>query len=100
MRALAGGLVDHLAHDDVEALRLRLQHGAGDLEDLLLEGDGRLQRRLAADAGAAAGPGAAAIGRRLGVAGDDLHLGDRHADAMGDDLREDGLRALALFGDA
>ena len=33
-----------------------------------------LQRRLAADAGAAAGPGAAAVGRGERVAGDDAHL--------------------------
>ena len=39
-----------------------------------------LQRRLAADAGAARGPGAAAVRRVVGVAGDDAHALDRHAE--------------------
>src|SRR5262249_57471144 len=33
-----------------------------------------------ADAGSAGGPGAAAIGRMVGVAGDDAHPFDRHAE--------------------
>ena len=59
-----------------------------------------LQRRLAADAGAAAGPGAAAVGRHGRVACDHPHLVDGHADALSHDLADDGLRALALLGDA
>jgi hypothetical protein len=62
-----------------------------------LQRDGGLQRRLTADAGAAARPGAAAIGRRQGVAGDDAHALDRHADAVRHDLRQDGLRPLPLL---
>ena len=70
------------------------------LERGLLDGHAGLQRGLAADAGAAAGPGAAAVGRGQRVAGDDAHLLDRHAHALGHDLADDGFRALALLGDA
>ena len=55
---------------------------------------------FAADAGGARGPGAAAIGRVVGVAHDDAHALDRHAEAGGDALRDHGLGALALLGDA
>ena len=61
---------------------------------------GGLKRRLAADAGAARSPGAAAIGRLVGVAEDDAHLFHGHTEHAADDLRRERLRALPLFGDA
>ncbi len=97
---LARLLVDDLAVDEVERVGRRLQHGAGHLQRGVLDRQARLQRRLAADAGAAAGPGAAAVGRGQRVAGDDAHLLDGHADGLGHDLAHDGLGALALLGDA
>ncbi len=92
-----GVAVHHLAHADIERLGRCLEHRAGHHQDLLLQRDGGLQRRLAADTRAAAGPGAAAIGRGLGVAGDDLHAFERHADAVGHDLAQDAFRPLPLL---
>ena len=60
----------------------------------------RLQRGLAADAGAARGPGAAAIGRVVGIAEDDADALHRDAEHAADDLRGERFRALPLFGDA
>ena len=55
---------------------------------------------FAADAGRARGPGAAAVGRVVGVADDDAHALDRHAERRRDALRDHGFGALALLGDA
>ena len=85
---------------DVEGVRGRLQDRAGDLEHVLAQRLAGLQRRLAADAGGARRPGAAAVGRVVGVAGDDANALDRHAEGGRDDLRGDRLGALALLGDA
>ena len=49
---------------------------------------------------AAAGMGAAAERHAVGVAGDDAHALDRHAEPFGDELREARLVALALRDDA
>ena len=92
--------VHHLTHADVERLGRRLQHGAGHDQDLLLQRDGRLQRGLPTDASATAGPGAATIRRGLGIAGDDLHPLQRHADTMRHDLAQDALGPLPLLGHA
>ncbi len=100
MRGLARRALDDLAVDEVERVGRRLQHGAGHLQRRVLHRHARLQRGLAADAGAAAGPGAAAVGRGERVAGDHAHLLDGHAHGLGHDLADDGLRALALLGDA
>ena len=97
---LAGPRVDHLAVGDVERVRRRLRDRAGERQDVLLEHRAGAQRRLAADRGAARGPGAAAIGRDRAVAAGHADLLDRHADAVGDDLRDAGQRALALVGQA
>src|SRR6202020_3677151 len=59
-----------------------------------------LKRRFAADAGATRGPGAAAIGRLVGIAEDDADLLHRYAEHAAEDLRRQRLRALPLFGDA
>ena len=61
---------------------------------------GRLQRGLAADAGATRGPGAAAIGRVVGIAQDDADAVHRNAEHAADDLRGERFRALPLLGDA
>src|SRR5262249_45281375 len=92
--------VDDLSILDVELFRLRLKDRGRDREDVLLELLGRLERRLAADAGAAAGPVGAAIGRRLRVAGDDLHDLGVDAEVFGHDLTDDGLRSLTVLADA
>src|SRR6185369_2201916 len=57
-----------------------------------------LPRRFAADAGGARRPGAAAVGRVVGVAHDDADAIHRHAEARRDALRDHRLRALALLG--
>ena len=97
---LAAGLVADLAIDDVEFIRRALQHRGGDRQDALLQRKARLKRGLAADARPARGPGSPAIGGRLGVARHHLHPRDRHADGLGDDLRQHRLGPLPLLGDA
>ena len=62
------------------ASRLRLQDRAGDREHVGAQRLAGLPARLAADAGRARRPGAAAVGRVVGVAGDDAHALDRHAE--------------------
>src|SRR5258707_13829344 len=59
-----------------------------------------LRGAFPADAGRARGPGAATVRCVVGVAGDDPHALDRHAESGGCDLCEHGLGALALLGDA
>ena len=69
--ALGAGVgIDDDAVADVERLGLRLQDRAGDREHVHAQRLAGLPRRFAADAGRARGPGAAAIGRVVGVAGD------------------------------
>ena len=91
--------VDDLAIDDVERRRLLLEDERGDLQDVALERARGLQRGLAADAGATAGPGGAAVRRHLGIAGDDLDVLLREAELIGHDLADDRLGALPLLGD-
>ena len=67
---------------------------------LLAQDLGRLQRGLAADAGAARRPGAAAIGRVVGIAENDADAVHRNAEHAADDLRGERFRALPLLGDA
>ena len=73
---------------------------AGDGEHVAAQRLAGLPGRFAADAGRARGPGAAAIGRVVGVAGDHAHLVDGDAERGGDALRDHGFGALALLGDA
>ena len=69
----AGGGVDHDAVADVERLGLGLQDRAGDRQHVGAQRLAGLPRRFAADAGRARRPGAAAVGRVVGVAHDDAH---------------------------
>jgi hypothetical protein len=80
--------------------RMSSDRGAACRDDVLAQGLAGLERRLAADAGGARRPGAAAVGRDIGVAEDDAHALERHAEGGRDHLRDDGLGALALLGDA
>ena len=91
--------VDDLAIDDVECRWLLLEDERGDLQDVAPERARGLQRGLAADAGAAAGPGRAAMRRHLGIAGDDLDVLLRDAELIRHDLADDRLGALPLLGD-
>ena len=79
---------------------MRLEDGGGDLQDPRPQLARGLQGGLAADPGAAAGPGRAARGRRLGIAGQHPDAVAVEPHALGDDLADDRLAALALFGDA
>ena len=64
---------------------------------LAFQRTGRQQRRLSADPRAAAGPGAAAIGRAFRVTRYHPHAGQRHRQFVRDDLGDDGLGPLALL---
>ncbi len=71
MRSVVGALVDHHAVVDVEivsGLACRIEAGGG--EHVLAQRLAGLPRGFAADAGGARRPGAAAIGRVVGVAHD------------------------------
>src|SRR3989442_859242 len=81
------------------ALGFRVRVGPGPGSPFGGAGLAGLHARLAADAGRARGPGAAAIGRVVGVAGDDAHALDRYAERGGRDLGNDRFGALALLGD-
>ena len=99
--AFGSGLaVNHHAVADVELPGLGLQHDRGDVEDLGAQRLPRLGDGLAADPGGAGRPGAAAIGRVLGIAGDHPHPVDGNPHRGRRDLGGDGLHALALFGGA
>nr|WP_246788795.1 hypothetical protein [Bradyrhizobium sp. CIR48] len=91
--------IDDLAIEDIERRWLLLQNERGNLQDVALERARGLQRGLAADAGAAAGPGRAAMRRHLGISGDDLDTLLREAQLIGHDLADDRLGALPLLGD-
>ena len=97
--AAAAG-VDDDAAANVERCRVGLQHRAGRGQHVGAQRLAGLPGRFAADAGGARGPGAAAIGRVVGIAGDDAHALDRHAERGGDTLRQHRFGALALFGNA
>ena len=97
-RAVAG--VHDAIVDDVEFAGCRLQDGGRDIENVLAQDLRRLKRGLAADAGAARGPGAAAIGRVVGIAENDADAIHRDAEHAADDLGGERFRALPLLGDA
>ena len=97
-RAIAG-IHDRIV-DDVEFGRRGLQDGGRDIEDVPAQNLRRLECGLAADAGAARGPGAAAIGRIVGIAENDADALHRNAEHAADDLRGERFRALPLLGDA
>ena len=74
----------------------RFQHMAGDLDQLgahLARGD---QRGAAGDHQRAAGEGAPAVRRAVGIAVHDFDHVGRDADLVGDDLRQRGAQALAV----
>ena len=96
----AVGAVDDLAAADVERPGFGLQQGAGDVEDVAAQCLGGLQRGLAGDAGAARTARAPADRHVVGVAGDYPDAIGRGAEGRGGDLADDGLRTLALLGDA
>ena len=84
----------------LDVLRVRLQQHAGHRADLAGQRARRQQGGAAADRHAAAGPGAAAVRRHRGVAGEH---GDRvhgQRQLVADDLRQRRRRALALVGHA
>ena len=97
-RVAAG--IDHLAARHVEPVGRGLQERAGEPEDLLAQRAPGEPGRLAADRRRPAGIGAAAIGHRVGVAGDHADPLDRDADGGRRDLAHDGVRPLPLLGDA
>ncbi len=86
--------------DDVEFRGRGLQDRCRDIQDIAAKNLGGLQRRLAADSGAARGPGAAAIGRVVGVAQNDPDARHRNPEHAADDLGGQGFRALPLLADA
>jgi hypothetical protein len=92
--------VDHDAVADVERLGVRLQDRARDREHVRPQRLAGLPGGLAADAGRARCPGAASVRHIIRVARDDAHLLERHTERCGDALRDHGLGALALLGDA
>ena len=59
-----------------------------------------LEHRFAPNRGRARGIGAAAVGRRIGIARDHPHLLHRHAEHAGGDLAHDRVDALPLLGHA
>src|SRR5439155_11759035 len=75
------------------------QDDGGDIEDVLAQDFYGLQGRLAADAGAARGPGSAAIGRVIGISQDNTNPVHRYAEHAADDLRGQRFRTLPLLGD-
>src|SRR5215510_2543733 len=96
----AGGAIDYEAVADVELVGRRLQDAGGAGEHVRAQRLAGLPGGFAADAGGARGPGAAAIGRVVGVAGDNPHLFDRHTESGSRNLRDHGLGTLALLGDS
>ena len=73
-----------------------LEHVGGGLHDLLADDQRGLVDGVAGDHRGAAGEGGDAPVEGLGVALDQDHVLDRDAELVGDDLREDGVVALAL----
>ena len=93
------GVHDRIA-DDIELGGRRLQDRGGDIQDVAAQHLGGLQGGFAADPGAARGPGAAAIGRVVGIAENDADPLHRDAEHAADDLRGQRFRALPLLADA
>ena len=92
--------VDNRIVDEVEFSGRRLQNRRCDVQNIFAQYLGRLQRGLAANSSAARCPGAAAVGRIIGIAKNDanaLHGNPEHA---ADDLCRERFRALPLLGDA
>jgi hypothetical protein len=96
----ACGRIDHRATAHAQALRVTLQDGCSGGQDVVAQHLPGLQHGFTANARAPAGPGAAAIGRGVGVARDDADTGDVHAHGVGRNLGEYGFGALALFAHA
>ena len=92
--------VDDLVADDIEFGPACAEYMGRHVEDVRAQRPSRLQHRLAADAGAARGPGAAAVGRHPGVTGDHPDFVDGDADCARGDLRERPFGALPLLADA
>jgi hypothetical protein len=73
-----------------------LQHIAGNRDELLADFLRRQQSGAAGDDKRAAGECAPAIGRAVGVAVHDAHIGRHDADRVSDDLRKRCRQALAV----
>ena len=68
--------------------------GIGQAQHLPPECQASMHRRLAGDEGLARGRGLAAIGRQIGIGGDQIDQCQRQADGIGGDLGDDRVRAL------
>ena len=90
-------LVHHLVVQDIQLGFLDPDDLGGHVQDIASQRPAGLEHRLAADARAARGPGAAAVGRHARVARDDLYFVEGNPDRACRDLREDALRALPLL---
>src|SRR5581483_12340658 len=80
----------------LEVLRAAFEQVRGDVARLVADLARGERTRGARGRRRAAGVGAEAVGRRVGVALLDLHVRGRDAELLGDDLRVGGLVALAL----
>ena len=76
--------------------RVRRRHWRGAGSSARSASAGEL-RRLAGDEGLARGGGLAAIGRQVGVGGDEVDRGERHAERVGADLGDDGVRSPGRY---
>ena len=79
-----------VAEDDARA-----RPGIGEAQDRGAQGVAGHLGGLAGDEGLARGRGLAAVGRQVGVGGQEVEPVERHAQRVGGDLRDDGVGALA-----
>ena len=98
-RHTVAGIHDNIV-DDIKFTGRRLQDGGGNVENIPAQHLCGLKRRLAADAGAARGPGAAAIGRVVGIAENNADTLHRNAKDAADNLRRERFGSLPLLGNA
>ncbi len=88
-----------LALGDPDAARRKVDGSRGTRigkpQDLGAQAPARELRRLSGDEGLPRGGGLAAIRADVGVGRDEIERGQRGADRIGDDLRDDRVRALA-----
>src|SRR4249919_3633455 len=96
----AVGFVHHNAIADVEFLGFSLEDRGGHSEDIAAQRFAGLPSGFAANPGRARGPGPAAIGCVVSVAGNYPDFFQRYAERGRDALRDNGFGALPLLGDA